>query len=211
MGVAWQFCKYIDKMLDNSDKCADDFLDLVAIGLIGDIMSLRSIENRYLIKKGLNNIINPFIAAMVEKNAFSIGNELTPFSISFYIVPFVNAITRFGTQDEKEVVFNAMLEFKENQKIPSTKRGHKFGDMETILTQAIRVVGNAKKRQTKAQDEGIEKLEEKIKREKLDSHKILVILLQNNEVEPELRGLIANKLKEEYQRPCCILTLNNDN
>lgn len=211
VGVAWQFCKYIDEMLDNSDKCADDFLDLVAIGLIGDIMSLRSIENKYLIKKGLNNIINPFIAAMVEKNAFSIGNELTPFGVSFYIVPFVNAITRFGTQDEKEVVFNAMLEFKANQKIPSTKRGHKFGDMETILAQAIRVVGNAKKRQTKAQDEGIEKLEGKIKREKLDSHKILVILLQNNEVEPELRGLIANKLKEEYQRPCCILTLNNDN
>ena len=211
VGVAWQFCRYIDQKLDDKDKCADDFLDLVAAGLVGDVMSLRSIETKHLIQKGLGRIQNPFLAAMVEKNSYSLKGEITPFGVAFYVVPFVNAITRSGTQEEKEIVFESMLEFKANDKIPSTKRGHKLNETETVLAQALRAVTNAKKRQTKAQEEGLTLLENKIKDERLDSNKILFIITRPEEVQSELRGLIANKLKEEYQRPCCIVALNGDN
>ena len=50
VGVTWQFCRYIDSMLNIN--YADDFLDLVALGLDADMMSLRSFETRYLITKG---------------------------------------------------------------------------------------------------------------------------------------------------------------
>ena len=174
-------------------------------------MSLRSIETKHLIQKGLERIQNPFLAAMVEKNSYSLKGEITPFGVAFYVVPFVNAITRSGTQEEKEIVFESMLEFKANDKIPSTKRGHKLNETETVLAQALRAVTNAKKRQTKAQEEGLALLENKIKDEHLDSNKILFIITRPEEVQSELRGLIANKLKEEYQRPCCIVALNGDN
>ena len=50
VGVTWQFCRYIDSMLNLN--YANDFLDLVALGNCGDMMSLRSFETRYLITKG---------------------------------------------------------------------------------------------------------------------------------------------------------------
>ena len=50
VGVVWQFCRYIDSMLNVN--YADNFIDLVALGLDADMMSLRSFETRYLITKG---------------------------------------------------------------------------------------------------------------------------------------------------------------
>ena len=50
VGIVWQFCRYIDMVLETN--YANDFLDLVALGNCGDMMSLRSFETRYLITKG---------------------------------------------------------------------------------------------------------------------------------------------------------------
>lgn len=80
---------------------ADDFLDLVALGEVADVMDLRPYETRRLIEKGIAQITNPFFKGMCEKNAFSLGDEITPTGIAFYIAPYVNAINRVGTQEEK--------------------------------------------------------------------------------------------------------------
>lgn len=138
---------------------ADDYLDLAAVGLVGDMMDLKSMETKELVQLGLGRIHNPFLVGMCEKNAFSMKGAVNPFTVTFYIVPFVNAITRSGTQEEKELIFESMLESKANNKVLSTKRGHKLGEQETILTQALRVVTNVKKRQTDAQDASVEYLE----------------------------------------------------
>ena len=99
VGVTWQFCKYIDGLL-KIDK-ANQYLDLVALGLIADMMSMTSLETKHLIEKGLldENIKNPFIAYMVEKNNFSLKGKITPIGVAFYVAPFVNAITRSGTME----------------------------------------------------------------------------------------------------------------
>ena len=109
VGVVWQFCRYIDSQLNIN--FADDFLDLVALGNCGDMMSLKSFETRYLITKGFKkeNIKNPFIDYMIEKNAFPLSKSdyvstdsnmgCTSIGAAFFIVPFVNAITRSGTID----------------------------------------------------------------------------------------------------------------
>lgn len=138
---------------------ADDYLDLAAVGLVGDMMDLKSMETKELVQLGLGRIHNPFLVGMCEKNSFSMKGAVNPFTVTFYIVPFVNAITRSGTQEEKELIFDSMLESKANNKVLSTKRGHKLGEQETILTQALRVVTNVKKRQTDAQDASVEYLE----------------------------------------------------
>ena len=116
-GVVWQFCKYIDSL--SEDKYADWYLDLVALGLDGDMMSLQSFETRQLIFKGLepSHIHNPFIFEMWQKNKFKLGDAPTAWGATFYIVPFVNAITRSGTAEEKELIFNSMLKFKAFQEI----------------------------------------------------------------------------------------------
>lgn len=107
VGIVWQFCRYIDSILEVN--YADDFLDLVALGNCGDMMSLRSFETRYLITKGFKkeNIKNPFIDYMIDKNSFPLSKAdyvssnpdmgCTSMGAAFFIVPFVNAITRSGT------------------------------------------------------------------------------------------------------------------
>ena len=41
-------------------------------------------------------------------------------------------------------------------------------------------------------------------------HKVLLFLLEPNEVKAEIRGLVANKIMAKYQRPCCMLTKTID-
>ena len=206
VGVTWQFCRYFDTLIHT--KYADRYIDLVALGNCGDMMSMLSIETKHLILEGFkaSNIKNPFIFEMWQKNKFKLGEEITPIGAAFYIVPFINAICRSGEQDEKELIFNSMLKYKAFQEIPSNKRGHKIGEMERVVDQAMRTCTNVKNRQTKAQDEGLALLESMIEEQNLLNHKVLLFLLEPGQVKAEIRGLIANKFMAKYQRPCCILT-----
>lgn len=204
VGVTWQFCRYIDMLLNTS--YADKYIDLVSLGNMADMMSLLSPETKHLIQKGLLCITNPFFKGMVEKNEYSIGKEVTPMGVAFYVAPFINAIVRSGTQEEKSIVFRSMLTSEAFEKIPSTKRGHRLGEMETVVAQALRVATNVKARQTKAQDKGLEFLENMIEEQHLLDNKVLLFLLKPGQVDRNIAGLIANKFMAKYQRPCCILT-----
>ena len=215
VGVTWQFCRYLDKMLGKD--FADDYLDLVALGNMADMMSMTSIETKHLIHKGFKekNVKNPFIFEMANKNSYSLNkgdyqshNELmfTPMGAAFFIAPFVNAMVRSGTQEEKELIFNSMIKFKAFEIIPSTKRGHKPGETERVVDQALRTCTNVKNRQTRAQDAGLEFLENMIEERGLMNHKVLLFLLEPGQVDRNIAGLIANKFMAKYQRPVCILT-----
>lgn len=214
-GVTWQFCRYLDKLLKT--EAAADLIDLVALGLTADMMSLRSLETKHLIHKGFKeeNIKNPFIYYMSKKNAFSLGKadyksynnlKVTPMGAAFFIAPFVNAMVRSGTQEEKELLFASMLNHKAFEEIPSTKRGHALGATEKVVEQAIRVCTNVKNRQTKAQDAGMALLEGRIQSDNMLEHKVLLFLLEPGEVNKNIAGLVANKIMAKYQRPVCVLT-----
>ena len=203
VGIVWQFCRYIDKI--EGEEKADNFLDLVALGNCSDMMSLRSIETKHLMNKGFNQLKNPFFYYMAQKNSYSLGDQITPMGVAFYIVPFVNAMQRSGTQEEKDLLFRSMLQYKAFEEVPSTKRGHAPGEMETIVTQAVRTVVNVKNRQTRAQNSGIEYLENKIVEDNLLDHKVLLFLIKENVIDKNIAGLCANKFMAKYQRPCCIL------
>lgn len=205
-GVTWQFCRFLDKLLNKN--IANEYLDLAALGICGDMMDIRSFETKHLINKGFKdeNIKNPFIYGIFQKNSFSLGSHITPTGAAFYIVPFVNAMVRSGTLEEKELLFKSMLKFEAFKTIASTKRGHKEGDVERIVDQALRIAVNVKNRQTKAQDLGMKKLEELIETNNMMEHKVLFFLLQPNEVDKNIAGLIANKLMAKYQRPVCVTT-----
>lgn len=205
-GVTWQFCRYLDSILNKN--VADSLIDLVALGNCGDMMSLQSIETKHLITKGFKteNLENPFIYGMFTKNNYSLGSHITPMGAAFYIVPFINAIVRSGTLEEMELVFDAMIKYSAFTQIPSNKRGHKPGEMETVLNQALRTVTNVKNRQTRAQDACMELLEKQIEKNNMMEHKILLFLMEPGQIEPNIAGLVANKIMAKYQRPTCILT-----
>lgn len=206
VGVTWQFCRYIDSLLETSH--AEQYLDLVALGLTADMMSLLSYETKHLINKGFepDNIHNPFIYSIWQKNQYKLGKHITSWGAAFYIAPFVNAMVRSGTPEEKLLLFESMLKFKAFQMIPSNKRGHKLGEKEQLVEQALRTCTNVKNRQTRAQDAGMIFLESMILEKNLLDNKVLLFLVKPGQVDRNIAGLVANKFMAKYQRPCCILT-----
>ena len=205
-GVTWQFCRYLDHMLE--DDYANELLDLNALGNCGDMMSMLSIETKHLINKGFltENIKNPFIYHMAQKNAFKLGNEITPMGAAFYIVPFVNAMVRSGTQEEKDILFRAMLNHKAFEKTAEIKYNKPTGKEITVVERAISVCEAVKRRQTKVETDTMEFIEKKIKENNMMEHKVLLFLLEPGQVDRNVAGLVANKIMAKYQRPCCILT-----
>lgn len=202
VGMVYKFCSYLDSLL-NVDY-ANDFLDLVALGLVADMVSLRDLETKHLVSLGLSQIRNPYFKGMTIKNEYSLGGEITPFGVAFYIAPYVNAVTRSGTMEEKLILFEAMLDYKAYEQIPSTKRGSK-GQFESRVEQACRNCANIKNRQTKTRDASLEIIEQIIESENLLENKILSIRL-NGAQKTNLSGLIANQLMSIYQRPVLILS-----
>ena len=202
VGMVYKFCSYIDELM-NVDY-ADQFLDLVALGMIADMMDLRDFETKHLINRGLQNIRNPYFKGMIDKQAYSLKDGITPIGIAFYVAPYVNATIRMGTQEEKLLLFESMLDFRGYELIDSTKRGCK-GQKETRVEQACRNCTNIKSRQTKARDLALETIENIITEKNLLDNKILAIKLDNYSADRNLTGLIANQLMAKYQRPVLLL------
>lgn len=207
VGMVYKFCSRIDQIM--GEDLASNFLDLVALGLVGDMMDVRDYETKELIERGLNGRIrNPFFRQMnsVQNYSISKAGGLNPFSIGFYIAPAINAMNRVGSQEQKKLLFDSMLEFKAYETIPSTKRGCR-GQFETRVEQACRTATNVKKQQDKQVEASCEVIERVIKENGLLGNKLLVITLdKNHSIDRNLTGLIANKFTAKYQRPTLLLT-----
>ena len=200
--VVYKFCCYMDKLMGTN--YAIEFEDLCALGLIADMMDMKDFETHYLTKDGLQRIRNPFFQEMVTRQHYKLDNNLTPFGIAFYVVPYINAMTRSGTLDEKYLIFEAMLEWRADEMIPSTKRGFK-GTFEKRIEQAGRTCFNVKSRQKKNQDKSLENIEDIIAELNLLDNKILIVPTEQEDVDKNLAGLIANQLASKYARPTLVL------
>ena len=208
VGMVYKFCSYIDSLL-NIDN-ANQFIDLVALGLIADVMLMKDFETKHLVNLGLKQITNPFFRGMTIKNEYSLGGNITPFGVAFYIAPYINAVTRCGTQEEKLLLFESMLDFKAYEQIPSTKRGFK-GTYETRVEQACRNCTNIKNRQNKARDASLKIIEQIIEEEDLLKNQILIVRLPADyAIDKNLTGLVATKIANQFQKPTMIVNETHD-
>lgn len=217
-GVVYQFCRYMDSVL--GQHWADDYLDLAAWGIIGDMGSMISMENRYIVEKGLSEeyIKNDFFKCLLNKQAYSITGKqnaswkdivaaTNAISVAFYIVPMVNAMIRVGTMPEKERLFLAFIRGWEM--IPSGKRGAK-GTMERVDIESARECTNAKNKQNTTKERAVDRLEAKIFKYDLLENKVLFVRLEEDDDFPsEMNGLIAMQLSVKYKKPTIVARLNN--
>lgn len=214
VGIVYQFCRELDNIMYNQHRTSSrDYLDLVALGLIADMMDLRELETKRLVEKGLENLRNDlplnnsFLSAFVKKQAYSLKNEITPIGLAFYIAPYINAVVRVGTPEERLLTFEAFLEENANKIISSTKRGHK-GEDETLIEQALRTLTNIKNRQKKQRDDAFINFENDITDDYLNKNSIIVINTEET-ISKNLNGLVANQIMAKYQRPTLVLSLEN--
>ena len=205
-GITWQFCRFCDNYFNTN--FSKDLIDLAAWGIIGDMGSLLEIENRYIIKNGLENINNYFFKVLIEKQSYSMGGEITPITVAFYIVPLINAMIRVGTMEEKERLFMAFIDG--HQMVPCNKRGAK-GTFEEVAVESARECTNARTRQNKIKDETVQKLEMKIHKNGLLDNKVLFVRLEEDDQFPAvLNGLVAMQLSAKFKKPTIVARLNNE-
>ncbi len=214
-GVVYKFCEVLDDILGIDQ--AHTYMDLAALGEIADVMDKTEPETNYIMTEGLKHITNEGFKTLLEAQTYSLKEKavypypgLTTIDIAFYIAPLINAITRVGTQKEKEAMFYCFIDpYKE---LPSTKRGARPGDIEYAAEQTARVGKNAKSRQDRLKEQAIGTIEFKIQKDGLDENNIIVVELDAmDNVPQELTGLIAMNIVSKYHKPVMIGRRNSEN
>lgn len=204
-GVAYKFISAFEDLVMHGNQ-PQEFMDLCALGNIGDMSDYRQMETRAIVNIGLSGIRNPFFATMATTNDYSIQkmNGMNYYSCAFYVVPFINAICRSGTMEEKDMVFKSMLTQTAFDRVPSSKKGEK--DIQVPRYQeAVVVAQRVKRRQTKLQDEAMTNIEKKIAENHLIDNAVILVELEPDECEAAICGLAANKVQSKYQHPSIIL------
>lgn len=197
VGVVYKFLKVCDDYLKIA--AADQYLDLVALGQVSDMMSMMTLENRYICDYGLSHVNNKLFRMFIEKQEYSLGSEpLNQIGVAMYITPLINALIRVGTQVQKEDLFKAFVDSDEI--VPSTKRGEK-GLTETIGTQTVRNCVNARVKQNREKAKALDFLSIQISNDCLDDNKILILNADELDISNSLTGLCAMGVAANYKKP----------
>ena len=200
VGVVYRFLQAIDDELFTSH--ADDYLDLVALGNIADVMDTLDYETRYFIQQGIlqKNLVNPFLKILVKKTGVDVAGDferyIYPIDVSFKIAPLINALLRLGTVEEKEKLFTCFISPEEDL---STRKG--------ICKEIINIMQGYKESQDEEKQKLLEDVSNSISEEDLNCP-VLIIDATNFVSNTEIVGLTAMNLASKYKRPVMMGTQN---
>lgn len=193
-GIVYRFLQALDQEL----WCdyADMFLDLCAVGNIADVMDLRSYETRYFVNCGLKNFRNKFLRALATAQEYSTRGVINIHTISWFFAPVINAVTRCGSYEERDMLFKAMTE--QYDEFDYKKRDGSIVK-ENIYDRAVRLAKNTKGRQDKQRDLVFNEL--------IDSADLSnkVVVLESQKAQSGLVGLSAMKLADTLKRAVIVV------
>ncbi len=169
---------------DNYKQFLLSHLDLVAIGTIADVMPLRD-ENYALVKFGLKVLANtkkPGLIALKQVAGIK-TNTITPITIGYFLAPRLNAA---GRMEDAGLSVDLLIE----------------SNMHRAETMASQLDELNRERQT-LQETYIQNALAGIDGE-ADANKVIII--ENEEWQAGLIGLVSGKLKEKFSRPVIAFT-----
>lgn len=203
-GVAFKFISAFEDLYIHGNQ-PTEYMDLCAIGNCADMADYREPEIRAIINVGFANIKNPFLFELCKKHDYTLQKRggINYLSMAFAAVPFVNAVTRTGTMEDKTIVFKAMLERFAFDKVPSSKRGDN-GKQVYLYQEAVTVAERVKRNQDKLVQDSMAIFDKKIKEGHLTDNAIILLTCEPDEVEASVCGLVANKCQAKYQHPCIV-------
>ncbi len=186
VGVAFKLVQAIEGEYADVDSLLENYSDLVAIGTVGDIVSLRG-ENRVLVKHGLSHINNSDrlgITALIDEAGLS-GKRITVGNLSFNLVPRINAGGRLGlsqksvtmllTDDEEyasEIASELSSDNTERQRIERDI----LSDIDDMIREDPSLINNA------------------------------VIVISGEGWHKGVIGIVASRIKEIYAKPTIIIS-----
>jgi len=165
-----------------------DLLDLVAVGLIADLVELKG-DCRYLAQKGIEQLQKTNRPGLQKLLSLCKGKGDRPMDISFGIAPRINAVSRiYG--DASFCV--KLLTTKDEQ------------EAYTLANQAEEANTNRKELQQKVLKQAKKKVAN------LDLSTTAVIVLEDSQWQTGVLGLVASGISQEYGRPSILLSTMND-
>lgn len=209
VGITYKFTKLLDKYY--GVNYADDYLDLVALGMIGDRADTMNLQTRYLILEGLNQIRektnkNKLIRTLVDAQMYSMDYKITINGIGFYVCPLINSLIRLGEFEDKRYMFEAFI--NSDKMLERKVRGKGIVEM-TIQEYVLKACESSNRKQKKMTEESASILSEEIEKFGMDKLPILVCNARDD-VDSNSTGLIANRLADQYQRPCLLMRRKGD-
>ncbi|HZK00059.1 MAG TPA: DHH family phosphoesterase, partial [Tissierellaceae bacterium] len=198
-GIVYKFLQAVDEEM--WQDCADKYLDLVALSLIGDSMDIRELETRHYINKGLRNVRNEALKGFIDRRAWDMKGKISMNNIAFLVSPLINAIIRIGKQDEKDLMFKAFTE--QYMTLKYKKRGEDELIDEVIYERVPRLATNARSRQARQIDKALEIATEAINNNK--SYENNLIVVDGDGISKSLTGILAIKIASQYKKPCIVI------
>ena len=187
------------------------YYDLVAIANIADSMNILDRELAYYIDRGLNNINNSFFQYALEDLKLE---KITPMDISFNVANIMNAVCRYGTAEENEMMIKALLDVEETvlYKPRKSKNNPNPQEVEQSLAEAmVRVAKSIKQKQDKAKKKAVESIKNFVEEKGLNDNKVMVVIDSDNEmVDKRITGLIAMSLVDVYKKSVVLISKSKD-
>ncbi len=186
VGVAFKLVQALAEKLSPIPVDPSEYLDLVALGTIADVVSLND-ENRVLVKLGLERLrrsSNLGLRALLSVTGLS-GKEITEGQVGFILAPRLNACGRLSLA-RKAVKLLLTTSARESFQLAKNL------DRENVDRRRI------EERMCKEAEE------------LLSEEKGPVIVLSKSEWHAGVIGLVASYIREKYFRPTVIISLDAD-
>lgn len=178
-GVCLTFCQYFDYM--ELTDYANELYDLAACGLVADMVDMTVMENRYIVKRGLENLVNPGIKAVVGNYYFDST------AITFSVAPLVNAACRTFNDAVALRLFIEDDADKVKQIVESLKKCKEY--QEDVIKEMM--------------PDLIKESEQQI------NNKVATFIIEPRD-DVSVAGLLGNRLCAELQKPVLVLNNCDD-
>jgi len=185
-GVVFKMAQAICRKAGLPRSTVNDVLDLVAVGTVGDIVSLTD-ENRTIVKYGLNRI-NAGGRRSLKRLMEAISIDMaTSENIAFGIAPHINAAGRMASAKEAAELFLSSNDDTNE-------------DIDRRVSRLVALNAERKKMQEDAYDRCMEMI----------SGDENFVVLKAEGIHEGISGIVAGKIKEAVNRPVIILTQSGD-
>lgn len=183
--------KLIIALEEDEEFVLDTYAHLAAVGTIGDVMPLKG-ENRYIVRRGLENIKNEQNAGLTAliHSASRSAENITSTDIAFTVCPRINAS---GRMDSPEKALRLLLCEDDAE---TAKR----------LAEELSELNGRRKSE---EDKIIREINEQIARDPLIA-KQRVIVLSGEGWHCGIIGIVCSHILERYDKPVVIISVNGD-
>lgn len=202
--ITLEFCRALDEFYWND--ISDYLVDLAGVANLADVMSISNFETRAIVNEGLSNINNKMLKEIIKAQEFSTKGIISPFTISFYIVPLINSFIRMATYEERQLLIRAFCE-DESETFLYTKRGEDLPIEENIYEHVIRLMRSYKGKQDRLKKKALPEL---IKMAGDNKDKVAIIDA-TDVLDSALTGVVAIKISEELNAPVLLLQKRDKN